>query len=120
MALGIMHIYELFSLDRRKTWQCYIDIIILLGIIEIVCHSRANIHISKCYSAKNYLAKCYKRKNLKYFWELIFLYVKINLSHKQSYRITDDLWCITYYIIYTLTRIENVLIYIIHAYMHWP
>ena len=40
-----------------------------------------------------------------------FLCVKINLSHKQSHRVTDDLRYITYYIIYTLTRIENVLIY---------
>src|SRR5205085_2802850 len=34
---------------------------------------------------------------------------EIILSHKHSF--TDDLWTITYYIIYTLTRIENVLIY---------
>ena len=39
-----------------------------------------------------------------------FLCVKIDLSHKQSHRVTDDLRCITYYIICTLTRIENVFI----------
>ena len=32
-------------------------------------------------------------------------------SHKHSF--TDDLQNITYYIIYTLTRIENVLIYVL-------
>ena len=37
-------------------------------------------------------------------------------SHKHSF--TDDLQSITYYIIYTLTRIENVLIYVAHANMH--
>src|SRR5437764_15405940 len=99
-----------------KTQQRYIDII-LLGIFR---SSEANIHINKCYFAKSYSAKCCKEK-IQNILGIDFLCVKINLSHKQSHRVTDDLWCITYYIIYTLTRIENVLIYdIIHAYMHWP
>ena len=41
-----------------KTWQRYIDII-LLGIFR---PSRANIHINKCYFAKFYSAKCCKKK----------------------------------------------------------
>src|SRR2546421_11703435 len=99
-----------------KTQQRYIDII-LLGIFH---PSGANIHINKCYFAKSYSAKCCKEK-IRNILGIDFLCVKINLSHKQSHRVTDDLRCITYYIIYTLTRIENVLIYdIIHAYMHWP
>src|SRR2546429_2697401 len=59
-----------------------------------------------------------KGKKFKIFLGIDFFCVKINLSHKQSHRVTDDLRCITYYIIYTLTRIENVLIYVAHAYMH--
>ena len=51
------------------------------------------------------------RKIFEIFLGIDFFCVKINLSHKQSHRVTDDLRCITYYIICTLTRIENVLIY---------
>ena len=57
-----MHI-QIFSLTRlQKDPQCYIDIIILLGIIKIVRHSRANTYINKCYSAKYYSVKCCKEK----------------------------------------------------------
>ena len=51
------------------------------------------------------------REKIRNILGIDFLCVKIDLSHKQSHRITDDLQSITYYIIYTLTRIENVLIY---------
>ena len=47
-----------------------------------------------------------------------FLCVKIDLSYKQLHRVIDDLRYIICYIIYTLTRIENVLIYVTHGYMH--
>ena len=79
-------------------------------MIEIACNFRANIHISKYYFTK------YKGKNLKYFGNQFMC--EIISSHKHSF--TDDLQSISYYIIYTLTRIENVLIYVAHAYMHWP
>ena len=108
--------YTNFFLARPlniKTRQCYIDII-LLGIIEIFRSSRANIHINKCYFAKSYSAKCCKEK----IWNILgdrFM-CEIILSHKYSF--TDDLRSITYYIICTLTRIENVLIYVAHANMH--
>ena len=97
------------SSDRTKTRQRYIDII-LLEIIEVVRLSRANIHISKCYSAKCCKEKIQNILGDRFMCEII-------LSHKHSF--TDDLWTITYYIIYTLTRIENVLIYVAHAFIHY-
>ena len=109
--------YTFFSLDRTKTQHVY-RYYSTQNIIEISHPSGANIHISKCYSAKYYSAKCCKGKKFEIFLGIDFLCVKINLSHKQSHRVTDDLRSITYYIICTLTRIENVLIYVAHANMH--
>ena len=59
-VLGTIHIQTFFfaQLLNIKTWQRYIDIILL----EIFCPSRANIHINKCYFAKSYSAKCYNEK----------------------------------------------------------
>ena len=101
-ALGNMYIHTFFFARplNIKTQQCYIDII-LLGIFRPF---GANIYINKCYFAKSYSAKC---KNSKYFGDRFMC--EIILSHKYSF--TDDLQSITYYIICTLMRIKNVLIY---------
>jgi hypothetical protein len=50
------------------------------------------------------------REKIRNILGIDFLCVKIDLSHKQSHRVIDDLRCIIYYIIYTLMRIENVFI----------
>ena len=117
-------IYELFSLTRpliTKTQQRYNRYYSSRNnrnirlINQPFRPSWVNIHINKCYFAKSYSAKCCKEK----IWNILgdrFM-CEIILSHKHSF--TDDLWCITYYIIYILTRIENMLIYVAHAYMHW-
>jgi hypothetical protein len=41
---------------------------------------------------------------------------EIILLYKHSF--TDDLQIITYYIIYILMKIKNMLIYVVHAYMY--
>ena len=56
-----------FSLNRRKTQHVY-RYYSTRNIIEISHPSGANIHISKCYSAKYYSAKCCKGKKFENFW----------------------------------------------------
>ena len=101
-GLGIMHIRSFFSPDRlilRPGNICSAQ-----NIIEIVRHSGANIHV---------ILLNVVRKKFEIFLGDRFM-CEIISSHKHSF--TDDLQSITYYIIYTLTRIENVLIYVAHAF----
>ena len=84
-------------------------------MIEIACNFRVNIHINKYHAISlNVILLNVVRKKFKIFWDRFMC--EIILSHKYSF--TDDLRSITYYIIYTLMRIENMLIYVAHANMH--
>ncbi len=111
-------LYSEFTLYQTKPYRTAGSLYPVLTIIEISCPSKANIYISKCYFTKYYLAKYCKRKKIEIFLGIDFLCVKINLLYKWSYRVIDDLWSIIYYIICTLIRIKNVLIYIAYTYMH--
>ena len=85
-------------------------------MIEIACNFGVNIHINKCHAISlNVILLNVVRKKFKIFWGIS---LSVKLFCRTSNSRTDDLRSITYYIICTLTRIENMLIYVAHANMH--